>query len=297
VGTVNAYERALKQFHGWLAEMNYDTDPNALTAAEIKEFMRALVFKYHNLKNSTRAQKLSAIKSFFAYLISEGWLIGNPADDVATPRIPKTLPSKFTTKDLAKLFAEPGDDLWGLRDLAILKVLYASGLRVSEICSLDVDDIDDTGRYTNLLILGKGEKPRLVSMVANPAAALRHWVIPRLGINTEHKALFITRRSSERMSPDSMNDVLQKYANKVGMAKGSAFVHKMRATCFADMYDSMMTRCHACGAAITKHDIYTLAAFAGHSDPKTMQAYVEISELSRKMRIPDRRFSEIESKL
>ena len=70
VGTVNTYERAIRQFHGWLADNQYDTDPNALTAAEIKEFMRALVFRYQNLKNSSRAQKLSAIKSFFAYLIS-----------------------------------------------------------------------------------------------------------------------------------------------------------------------------------------------------------------------------------
>ena len=295
-GTVKTYERAIRQFHGWLAEKHYDTDPNALTASEIKEFMRALVFRYQNLKNSTRAQKLSAIKSYFAYLISEGWLIRNPADDVETPRIPKTLPSKFKIAELAKLFNEPKNDIWGLRDLAILKVLYAVGLRVSEICSLDLNDIDDTGRFINIIVQGKGEKPRIVSMVANPAASLRHWIIPRLGIETDHMALFITRRESRRMSPASINEVLQKYAQKVGISKGDAFVHKMRATCFADLYDSMMTKCSNCGAAISKYDIYTLAAFAGHSDPKTMESYVEISEFARKMRIPERRFSEIEIK-
>lgn len=296
-GTAETYERAIVQFHGWLQEKGYDTDPSAVTTPEIKEFMRDLVFKYHNLKNSTRAQKLSAIKSFFAYLISDGWLKANPGDDVETPRIPKTLPSKFTTKELAMLFNEPKEDPWGLRDLSILKVLYAAGLRVSEICALDLNDIDDTGRYIKILVHGKGDKPRLVSIVANPAASLRRWIIQRLGISTEHMALFVTRRNSERMSHDSINEVLKKYAKKVGISKADAFVHKMRATCFADMYDSMMTKCHACGAAITKYDIFSLAAFAGHSDPKTMTSYVEISELAQKMRIPERRFSQIESKM
>ena len=295
-GTVETYERAIRQFHGWLQDKKYDTDPSALGDAEIKEFMRDLVFVYKNLKNSTRAQKLSAIKSFFAYMVSEGWLKDNPADHVVSPRVPKTLPSKFTTIDLAKLFAEPAEDLWGMRDLAILKVLYAAGLRVSEIRALDLDDIDDTGRNITMMVMGKGEKQRLITIVADPAAALRHWIIQRLSIDTDHMAVFITRRESERMSPSSINEVLQKYAVKVGISKAKAFVHKMRATCFADLYDSTMTRCNNCGASVTKNDIFTLAAFAGHNDPKTMNAYVEISELAQKMRIPNRRFSEIERK-
>ena len=294
--TVDKYVRDIKQFHGWLLSEKKDSYPDGVTAQDIKDFMIALVFKFRCKENTTRAAKLSAIRSFFDYLVNAQYLRLSPCQDIPHPKIVKGLPTKFTTKELAKIFSMfpvKIEDPWQSRDHAILKVMYAAGLRVSELSGLSLEDLNDTNRYIRLNVIGKGGKPRVITLKANPAAALRTWMVFRLGMITEHTALFISRRHKERLKPAAINEVLKKYSVKVGIRDMDAFVHKMRATCFADMYDAQMNKCHACGAAWNKEDIYTLAAFAGHSDPKTMQAYIDISDTVQKRGIPEGRFTEI----
>ena len=294
--SVAKYVRSIKQFHGWLAEEGRDTNPDAITTEDIKDFMTALVFKFGNTKNSTRATKLSALSAFFNYLISIDLLVASPVQDVPSPKVIKGLPGKFTTKELALIFAAVSmrlDKRIEIRNHAILKVMYASAMRVSELCGLTVGDLNDTGRYIRVQVIGKGGKPRMITLRTEPAAALRKWLAIRMGITTDHTTLFIADRSSAALKPDGMNDVLKKYAGMVGVKDAEAFVHKMRATCLADMYDQQMNKCNSCGASISKEDIYTIAAFAGWEDPKTAVAYINISDTVQKRGISDRRFKEI----
>jgi site-specific recombinase XerD len=294
--TVDKYVRSIRQFHDWLKEEGRDTNPDAITTEDIKDFMTALVFKYKNTKNSTRATKLSSLSAFFNYLISIKLLAASPVQDVPSPKVIKGMPGKFTTKELALIFAAVSmrlDKRIEIRNHAILKVMYASAMRVSELCGLTVGDLNDTGRYIRVQVMGKGGKPRMITLRTDPAAALRKWFAIRMGINTDHAALFIADRSSAPLKPEGMNDVLKKYAGIVGVKDAEAFVHKMRATCLADMYDQQMNKCGHCGAAISKEDIYTIAAFAGWEDPKTAQAYINISETVQKRGISDGRFKEI----
>lgn len=292
--TVKVYSDNVRQFVAWLEKKGMDTDPDAIVRGEIEAFMKALFFDYKITKNATRAQKLSALKSFFDYLVRDDILRMNPADEVPSPKVPKRMPMKFTKKQLALLFSSPGSDAWGIRDHAILKVLYAAGLRVSELTRLELEDMDDTGRYIRLLIHGKGAKQRVITLKANPAAALRKWIAFRLTMDTGHTAVFISGRHRTRLSSEAINAVLKKYAVKVGISEADAFVHKMRSTCFADIYDEAMDRCPHCGGSVSREDIFSLAAYAGHEDPKTMKDYIKISEKVQKSGLPDRRFTEIE---
>lgn len=296
-GTVSTYTTDLKQFHGWLQDTGRATHPDGITAGDIKDFMSALIFKYKNLKNSTRAQKRSALKSFFDYMITEGLLVLNPVAEVPSPKIAKLMPVKFTTKELALLFYESSrnpEDIWELRDHAILKVMYAAGLRVSELSGLSLEDLNDSGRHVRLQIMGKGSHQRVITLRANPAAALRRWITIRLGLETKHTALFISTRHRNRLDAEGINDVLKKYGARVGIKKADAFVHKMRATCFADLYDSGTDYCTHCGQRVNVIDIYFIAAFAGHSSIETMKSYINISDKVQKRGIPDRRFSDID---
>ena len=293
-GTLNTYTQGIVQFHDFLAGEGRETNPDAVTRRDIEDFMTFLVYKRKNMKNSTRAQKRSALKSFFDFLINDGLLRANPVDDVPSPKVPKRMPVKFTIKELALLFSEPTEDTWGIRDLAILKVLYAAGLRVSEICGLDLEHLNDSGAHIRLDIMGKGAQQRIITLKRNPAAALRRWIALRLTMDTDHTAVFISERHRARLSAEAVNAVLKKYAARVGIPGAEAFVHKMRATCFADMYDSGTDYCEHCGRRVNVIDIYFIAAFAGHSGIETMKEYVNISDKVQKRGIPDRRFKDIE---
>ena len=294
--TVDKYVRSVKQFHDWLVKEGRDANPDAVTTKDIKDFMTALMFKYKNMKNASRATKRSALSSFFNYLISIDLLSHSPVQDVPSPKVTKGLPDKFIKKELALIFAAVTmhqDKVRDIRNHAILKVMYASAMRVSELCALSLGDITDTNRHIRVRVTGKGGKLRMITLRTDPAAALRKWIAIRLGTPTKHSALFVSERKKERLKPPAMNDVLKKYAAMVGISDSEAFVHKMRATTLADMYDLQMTRCK-CGEPINKEDIYTIAAFAGWDDPKTAVAYINISDTVQKRGIKDRRFTEIE---
>lgn len=296
--TVDTYTRTINQFHGWLVETSRDTNPDAVTQQDVEQYLIAIVFRYKNIKNSTRAQKLSALRSFFDFMVYIELLKLNPTKEIPSPKIPKHMPTKFTTHELARIFgtvqsAAADGAVWNIRDHALLKVMYASGMRVSELCELSLEQVNDTGRLIRLEVNGKGAKRRVLTLRANPAAALRAWLPLRLTMATDHTAVFISGRHKEPLKAGGINEVLKKYAELAGMNPTFAHVHKMRATCFADMYDGIMNRCPHCGAAINKEDIYTLAAFAGHEDPKTMKDYVNISDTVQKRGITDRRMTEL----
>lgn len=299
-GTLDTYTRTIYQFHDWLASEGRDTNPEAVLSTDIQDFMVALVYKFKNLANSTRAQKLSALKSYFDFLINTGLLRANPADNIPSPRVPVLMPVKFTTKELAQLFGasspDPADP-WQVRDHAVLKVLYAASLRVSELRGLDLGHIKDSGRYIRLHITGKGAKQRIITLRANPAAALRAWCIARMALAPDTDEVFISRRGLCRLSSEAINEVLKKYARLVGINDAEAFVHKMRATGLADLYDSGDDNCPNCGHKVNVIDIYFLSAFAGHTTIETMKKYVNISDKVQKKGIPDRRFTQINKKI
>ncbi|MGH9175879.1 MAG: tyrosine-type recombinase/integrase, partial [Vicinamibacterales bacterium] len=127
---------------------------------------------------SSVARKVSALRSFVRYLRREGHLEHDPAALAVAPRREQTLPVHLTERDMARLLETPSvDDPLGRRDRAILELVYASGLRLSELESLDIDNVDFSGRMVR--VMGKGGKERIIPFNTTAARALRAWLKDR----------------------------------------------------------------------------------------------------------------------
>ncbi len=297
--TVMQYEKTVKAFFAWQEENDRTTDSLCVGRDDIGEWMKSLFYDQGNVSNRTRASKLSALRSFFSWLEYEKYRGDNPTKEIPSPRVQETLPQKFSTEELRLLFAAPSrDKVMGLRDLAMLKTMYAAGPRVSELVNLNLNHVIDTGGYIRLEIMdGKGGKSRTVTMRNNPSKALREWLLLRREIETTDPALFIRLKGpARRLSAKSAQNILKKYARVVGIDDAEVFVHKMRATFATDLYDSGNDHCPHCRKAINYVGILEVALLLGHENLDTVMRYVGISDrVLRKTAIPDRRFNEIES--
>jgi integrase/recombinase XerC len=168
--TVRAYLADLSQYAAYLAGANASVVPSS--PALVRGFVARAAAE---AGPSSLGRKLSTLRSFYGFLVREGMAPGNPARAVASPRRPKRLPEVLPEEEVAALVEAPaGDGPAALRDRAILELLYGSGLRVSELVGLDVDDVDLEARLVR--VLGKRRKERIVPFGKAAALALRRWV-------------------------------------------------------------------------------------------------------------------------
>jgi integrase/recombinase XerC len=180
VHTVRAYEGDLTQFTAFLSE-RLGRRRTALQAADFDhQRVREFLGELHRRGNtrSSAARRLAAIRAFGRYLRREGVVEGDPAALVGTPRREHRLPAHLGEAEMTRLLEMPdtGQPL-GRRDRAILEMFYASGLRLSELVGLDLEDVNLSGRVVR--VLGKGRKERLVPFNRSAEAALRAWLRDR----------------------------------------------------------------------------------------------------------------------
>ena len=295
---VKQYESIVREFFTWVDEKGFPTDPGRIARDHVTEWQRVLFFERGNLSNRTRASKLSALRSFFGYLKYAGLIGADPTKGIPSPRIQPTLAQKFSTEELRLLFSAPDRSTpRGVRDLAILKTMYAAGPRVEELVNLDLGHIHDTGGYIRLEIFrGKGGKSRTVTVRSRASQTLREWILLRNQVETDSRAVFVgLSRQKKRISTRQILNIIKKYAGLVGIDSADAFCHKMRSTFATDLYDSGNDRCPHCNHPIHYVGLLEVQALMGHEEPKTTQGYIAISErVLRKTAIPDRRFKEIE---
>lgn len=284
---VKRYRQSMELFISWFEGNGKSFDAGAVSRSDIDAFMKWLFYEKSNVKNSTRAAKLSALRSFFKYMIYIGAITADPTENVPTPKITAILPSKFTTEELRFIFAAPDlSKQAGIRDKAMLTTIYGAGLRVSEVCNLNISHIIDTGGYIRLNILNsKHNKSRTLTLRTNPSRFLRYWLTIRMANGAKHDDKIFTALKGntkwQRLSSVSVNNVLKKYAVRVGINSSDAFVHKLRATFATDLYDF--------GVGILEV-MYLL----GHSDPKTTMRYIAISDkVLKKTAIPDVRWKDL----
>lgn len=296
---VEQYSKIVLGFFAWLPTAGFSGDPLLTTRDHINEWQKALFFDMGNVSNRSRASKLSALRSFFGWMKYSGLRRDDPTSGIPTPKIQQNLPQKFSTEDLRLLFAAPDlGTIMGVRDLALLKTMYAAGPRVSELVNLDQHHVVDTGGYIRISFVDtKGGKDRTVTLRRNPSKALREWMVARRSIETEHQALFVRLHGKvhTRLSVDSAQDILAKYAKVVGLDSAEVFAHKMRSTFASDLYDSGDDCCPHCKAKINQVDLLMVQLALGHNDPKTTMPYIAVSDRHlRRTAIPDKRFNEIE---
>lgn len=175
--TVRAYESDLTQFITFVAKHLGKKRPDLMVGDVTHHNIRSFLGDLHQRGNSraSAARKLAAIRTFAKYLRREGVLDGDPSSLVGTPKREQRLPAHLAEAEMTKLLDMPdtGHPL-GRRDRAILELFYASGLRLSELVGLDVDDVNLSSRMVR--VLGKGRKERLVPFNRSTESAIRAWL-------------------------------------------------------------------------------------------------------------------------
>ena len=211
------------------------------------------------------ARKLSAIRSFYRYLLREGMVSASPVATTSSPKLDKRLPSFLTIEEVERLLKAP--DLstpQGQRDQALLELLYAAGLRVSELVNLDLNQINlDTNE---IRVWGKGSKERMVLMGEPAAEALRNYLgqgRPKLLVEKRSNALFLNRYG-QRLAERRVQRILKEYAKKSGIGK-RVHPHMLRHTFATHLLD---------GGA----DLRVVQELLGHARLSSTQIYTHVTK-------------------
>ncbi len=253
--TVKAYRKDLEQFTR-LAGIGR---PREVTVIAIRAFLADLLSQ--GVSKRSLARKLSTLRAFFKYLVDSGKLAANPAASVRTPRFERKLPGFLDVSQAKQMVEAPAAVQKELspRDSAVLELLYSSGMRVSELVSLDVDQVDC--RSGTVRIMGKGSKERLVPVGSYARSALEKYVRVRRAKPGE-RALFVNRFGG-RLTDRSVRRIVSKYAMGLGLA-GKVSPHTLRHSFATHMLDA------GC-------DLRTLQEMLGHSSLSTTQIYTHVT--------------------
>ena len=197
--TVRAYESDLSQFIGYLAAdadlKKRDLQPSHCTRDALRGFLGQL--HKQGLSRASAARKLAAVRTFMRYLRREGVIDEDPGGLVSTPKRAVRMPAHLSENEMTALLEAPaGDTALSRRDRAILELFYASGLRLSELTGLDVDDVNLSARMVR--VLGKGRKERIVPFNGTTAAAVRAYLKDREQLIAAAKSMPSAQASASR---------------------------------------------------------------------------------------------------
>ena len=264
--TLRAYEHDLVTFHEFLARDFLGKDPEAVRpqdvdALAVRSFLAALTRQ--GLGKRSQARALSAVRSLFRFACLEGVMPANPAQGVKTPKIPKTLPRHLRPGEVEDLIEAPaGDEPLERRDRAILELLYAAGLRVSELVGLDWTDVDLSARV--LRVMGKGSKERMVPFGRPAADALRRWLEVWESVRKleeDGEPVFLNHAGG-RLTDRSVRRVIDRWVDAAAVARG-VHPHTLRHTFATHLLEN--------GA-----DLRAIQELLGHSSLSTTQKYTHL---------------------
>ncbi|HEY80990.1 MAG TPA: site-specific tyrosine recombinase XerD [Caldilineae bacterium] len=267
--TLAAYQNDLGQFLVFLQAQQRSPEQRpddwaGVTRDHIISYI--LDMKEREYASSTIARKVAAVKSFFKHLHEMGAIRTNPANELETPRAEKHLPATISAAEVDKLLAAPSTATpAGLRDRAMLELLYATGLRVSELVSLNVNDVDlEEGMVR---CMGKGKKERILPVYQRAREALARYLKegrPRLlGEGNNEQALFLNRRGA-RLTRQGLWLIIKRYVEQVGI-KENVTPHTLR--------HSFATHMLRGGA-----DLRAVQQMLGHANISTTQIYTQVTD-------------------
>jgi integrase/recombinase XerC len=275
VHTVRAYRRDLESFLHFLAidflsQEPSSIQPSSVDALAVRSFLASQARA--GLGPQSQARSLSALRSLFRFACREGTLDSNPAEGVRSPKQGKSLPRHLRPGEVENLLeAADGDEPLARRDSAILELLYASGLRVSELAGLDWSDLDFEAR--TLRVMGKGGKERMVPFGKPAAQALARWMQAWEGVRKPasgpEEPVFLNYRGA-RLSARSVRRIIDRYVEKAALAAG-VHPHTLRHTFATHLLE---------GGA----DLRTIQELLGHSSLSTTQRYTHL-ELERLLQV------------
>jgi site-specific recombinase XerD len=252
--TRTAYVSDLRAFAEWMARSDVD-GPEGVDRMHLRRYLASLGTR--KLARATIARKAAALRCYFAWQVRQGRLGADPARSLRAPSGGGRLPRVLSGGEISALLDEPAETALDRRDLAVLELLYAAGLRVSELCGLDRGDIDLRGR--TVTVLGKGSKQRRVPVHDAAVAALRAWLEHgRDDMEGPPEAAFVNRRGA-RLGPRDVRRILDR------RSASPTHPHALRHTYATHLLD---------GGA----DLRVVQELLGHASLATTQVYTHVSK-------------------
>jgi len=255
--TLKNYGRDLEHISGWCQQNGIDEWPQ-LNPHQV----RGYVAKRHRqeISGKTIQRELSTLRSLYNYLLREGVAENNPAQGIKAPKVKRRLPATLDIDQLSSLLNVADDDPLSLRDLAILELFYSSGLRLAELVSIDLNDLDLKSAL--LQVTGKGDKTRQVPIGRKAIEALQQWIKIRGGLaKPDEPALFVSSRG-KRIHPRTIQQRLKQWALKHGASR-NIHPHMLRHSFASHMLES-------------SGDLRAVQELLGHADISTTQIYTHL---------------------
>lgn len=262
--TVRAYKNDLEEFTKYI-----NIEPDRIDLIDVRGFIAEQIKAGYN--KNTVSRRLASIRSFFKFLRREGYIKTNPAKLVSNIKLPRLLPKILSVDDIFSLVEKPeGIGFVPARDRAILELLYSSGLRVSELSGLNIEDINIKGSL--IKIKGKGRKERIIPVGSKAIDAIKSYMIERVLMKSKDIGLFLNRLG-KRLTDRGIRRIVVKYAKTLKIS-GQIGPHTLRHTFATHLLQS--------GA-----DLRTIQELLGHSSLSTTQKYTHL-DITHLMDIYDR---------
>jgi integrase/recombinase XerD len=263
--TIAAYRNDLEQLADYLKARGDGSRWEKVDRLLIQDFI--LDLKQRKYAETTVARKVAAIRSFFGFLAAEGILADNPTEGLASPRVGKMLPKAITPNEVDELLEQPCKRATpeARRDRAMLELLYATGMRVTELVSLDVVNVSVDGKNPFVRCTGKGAKERMIPIHEQATEALVEYLTearPLLVRNKNEKALFVNRRG-ERLTRQGFWLILKGYA-KAANLREDVTPHTLRHSFATHMLRGGMPLRH-------------VQEMLGHANISTTQVYTHLA--------------------
>lgn len=253
--TTKSYERDLKKLYLFLEKLN------VTNYSEIKEeICSAWIGDLYSQNNKPKSiqRHLSSAKGFFRFLKKNNLISSSPFELVTAPKSSNTLPDVLSPEDVEQLLNFKPSNTIEIRDMAIVELMYSSGLRVSETVNINISDFEENMSF--LRVIGKGSKTRLVPMGRFAINAINNWISEREKISNNTDALFLNSKGS-RLSVRSIQLRLKKMAIKQGLPP--VHPHMLRHSFATHMLES-------------SGDLRTIQELLGHSSLSTTQIYTKL---------------------
>ena len=264
--TIDAYSRDLRQFIAFLTQSGYDS-VSEVHSHTLVDYLRKL--QQEGMKPTSVTRKLAAIRSFFQYLLRERQLKADPSETIDSLKTPQRLPKVLSEREMVRLLEQPGAATpANLRDKAMLELMYATGVRVSELVSLKVGDINMDMGY--IRCFGKGSKERIVPMGSSAQLALQNYLNrarPKIVRRAAEDTLFLNHHG-RKMTRQGFWQIIQAAARRVDI-RITVTPHMLR---------------HSFATHLLEHgaDLRAVQEMLGHADISTTQIYTHVTRIRLK---------------
>ena len=256
--TRDAYHRDLNYLQNYCIKKNIKKWSN-LKSQQLRDFISDRHRK--GISGRTLQRNLSSIRTFYRYLCKIDVVSINPAEGIITPKSARKLPKLLDVDQTFQLLGIKENDVLAIRDKAIIELIYSSGLRLTEVISLNINDIDFIDRV--LTVIGKGKKARNLPIGKFAIQAIDDWLKSRQQLvkNNKERALFISNRG-RRISPRSVQERIKRWAVKQGLS-GNVHPHMLRHSFASHILES-------------SGDLRAVQELLGHADISTTQVYTHL---------------------